>query len=156
MKYEILDTENNKMYANELINKTFEGTEIGEYIEIYYNNNKYMFLATEVKKVKQCINKSKVINALHYIDKAYKDIAEIKDIIRYRKLLTKRTNADIESITHAYNEIVDIYVLSSKGLYHWYIQSFLQDAIKEIMKSSIAIESYNKEYLDYLVKYNLL
>lgn len=118
--------------------------------------NKEIFAIKEPKQNRIKTNKTAVQNSLKFYDNNFKNIEEYKDIKSIKSLLNKRSAEDIESIEYAYNRIVDLYCLSAKQLIHWYIKSFLKDAVKEIIKSNIELRKENKDYLNYLVKWELI
>lgn len=112
---------------------------------------------TIIKQPKIKTNKTAIQNSLKYIPAEYKEMSEFKDIAHIRRVLLNRNiNEDMESIEYNYNRLIDLYCLSAKGFKHWYIQTFLKATIKLIYNSDVNINSYNKEYLNYLNKYNLI
>lgn len=146
-QYRILDTENNRLFKPNMIGLTLEGEQHGEYIKL----DGIFFLECELEKVKEVknsnklkTNKTKVVNSLKWLWDAQnnKQVEEYKTIKKFQRALINRTIKDIESIEYYYNSFIEMYYYSSMGSISYLVKIWLEDAVKEILKSDIKLNSF--------------
>lgn len=142
MKYLIKDTNNNRLYKPEMINKIYEGIETGEYIKIECNGSTCYFLTSEVEEIREQIkvNKTKVVNSIKVLWADDKKREYVKQVLSIKRGLKQRNiKDDLDSIKYYYNRLIELYLLSCRQIIDSRLNYILKPVVIEILKSNIEL-----------------